>query len=337
MDSLDKQINGVEYFHENEEELNILCLPSYITSIVFCEYFDESVDCLPNSVTSIVFGNDFNKSVDKLPNSVTSIVFKNNFNQTVDKLPDSVTSITFGFYFNKSVDKLPNSLTSIKFGECFNQTLSKLPNSVISIVFGDILNKSVDKLPNSVTNITFGYSFNKSVDKLPNSVTDITFGDCFNKSLKHLSRFIKTVCFNNVKNEHIYNNINVCVKKIIHNNSEKKINHHFGLTSIKSSTIKKLPTIKVKTIAKRNKHYLHFLHLPIGLNYVYLVKASVNSFAQLLIGRPLHFQALTLVFKELKPLQLERKNRQQHSPKKKVLSVFQVRKAMYGKVPLKST
>ena len=104
-----------------------------------------------------------------------------------------------------------------------------------------------------------------------------------------------------------------------------------------SSTIKKLPTIKVKTIAKRNKHYLHFLHLPTGLNYVYLVKASVNSFAQLLLGRPLHFQALTLAFKELKTLQLERKNRQQHSPKKKALSVFQVRKAMYSKVPLKST
>ncbi len=102
-----------------------------------------------------------------------------------------------------------------------------------------------------------------------------------------------------------------------------------------SSTIKKLSTNKVKIIAKRNKHYLHFLHLPSGVNHLYLVKASVNSFVQLLLGKPLYLQALLLVFKELKPLQLERKNRLHQSLKKKALSIFQVKEAIDGKVPLK--
>jgi len=102
-----------------------------------------------------------------------------------------------------------------------------------------------------------------------------------------------------------------------------------------SSTIKKLPNNKVKIIAKRNKHFLHFLHLPAGLNWVYLAKAFIQSFAHLLVGKTLHFTALFLVFKELKPLRLERKNRGAKTPNKKLLSVFQVKEAIDGKVTLK--
>ena len=117
--------------------------------------------------------------------------------------------------------------------------MDKLPNRVTSITFGYHFNKSVDKLPNSVTYIVFGDNFNKSVDTLPNSVTDITFGLYFNKSLSLLSIFIKTVCFNDVHNKRIYNNINMGVKKIIHN--KKKINYYTEFTYIMLSKNKKIP------------------------------------------------------------------------------------------------
>ncbi len=102
-----------------------------------------------------------------------------------------------------------------------------------------------------------------------------------------------------------------------------------------SSTIKKLPNNKVKIIAKRNKHFLHFLHLPSGLNWAYLAKALIQSFAHLLVGKTLRLTAFFLVFKEFKSLRLERKNRGEKTPNKKLLSVFQVKEAIDGKVPLK--
>jgi GT2 family glycosyltransferase len=95
-----------------------------------------------------------------------------------------------------------------------------------------------------------------------------------------------------------------------------------------SSTIKKLPNAKVRMIAKRNKHYVHFLHLPSVFNRVYLLTVLFTSFGQLLFGSSLHMKAILSVFKQLKPLQKERKNRLAQAEGKTLLSILQVKQAM---------
>ena len=63
-------------------------------------------------------------------------------------------------------------------------------------------------------------------------------------------------------------------------------------------------------IAKRNKHYVHFLHLPPMLNWIYLKINFLSSIGQLLIGNTLHMKSLLAVFKQLKKLQKEHQQMQ---------------------------
>lgn len=92
-----------------------------------------------------------------------------------------------------------------------------------------------------------------------------------------------------------------------------------------SSTIKKLPSQHVKMIAKRNKHFVHFLHLAPGFNWIYLGIVFFNSIGQLLIGNSLHFKSVRSVLKQLKNLQKERKNRLIQAKGKTILSISQVK------------
>ena len=92
-----------------------------------------------------------------------------------------------------------------------------------------------------------------------------------------------------------------------------------------SSTIKKLPNERVRMIAKRNKHFLHFLHLPNVINWIYMVRVFANSLGQLMLCKTLHITAVFFVFKELKNLQKERKRRAEKAKGKTMLSVLQVK------------
>jgi GT2 family glycosyltransferase len=74
-----------------------------------------------------------------------------------------------------------------------------------------------------------------------------------------------------------------------------------------SSTIKKLPSAHVRMIAKRNKHFLHILHLPKFFHWIYFFKSCVNALAQLMIGRTIHIRAILEVLKQLKTVRKQRK------------------------------
>jgi GT2 family glycosyltransferase len=97
-----------------------------------------------------------------------------------------------------------------------------------------------------------------------------------------------------------------------------------------SSTIKKLPNERVRMIAKRNKHFLHFLHLPPVINWIYMMRVFANSLGQLILGKTLHLTAVFSVFKELKNLQKERKRRVEKAKGKTMLSVLQVKHVIDG-------
>jgi GT2 family glycosyltransferase len=92
-----------------------------------------------------------------------------------------------------------------------------------------------------------------------------------------------------------------------------------------SSTIKKLPNNKVRMIAKRNKHFVHFLHLPPLFNWLYLMTIFFNSLGQLLVGNTLHMKCFIAVVKQLKKLQQERKNRLKRAKGKVFLSILEVK------------
>lgn len=103
-----------------------------------------------------------------------------------------------------------------------------------------------------------------------------------------------------------------------------------------SSTIKKLPSQRVRMIAKRNKHFLHFLHLPPVLNWMYLISVLFNSLGQLLIGNTLHVNAVIAVFKNVKKLQKERKQRRKKANGRTMLSIFQVKQVILDMTQIKS-
>ena len=103
-----------------------------------------------------------------------------------------------------------------------------------------------------------------------------------------------------------------------------------------SSTIKKLPNQLVRMIAKRNKHFLHFLHLPPALNWMYLLSVFFKALGQLLIGKTLHITAVFSVFKNLKKLQKERKQRREKAKDKPTLSIFQVKQVIVNMTQIKS-
>ncbi|MEN9988221.1 MAG: hypothetical protein RLZZ585_1260 [Bacteroidota bacterium] len=103
-----------------------------------------------------------------------------------------------------------------------------------------------------------------------------------------------------------------------------------------SSTIKKLPNKHVRMIAKRNKHFLHFLNLPSGVNGLYLLSVLFNSLVQIVVGNTLHMNAVISVFKNLKKLQKERKQRREKAKGKTILSVFQVKQVILDMTQIKS-
>jgi GT2 family glycosyltransferase len=92
-----------------------------------------------------------------------------------------------------------------------------------------------------------------------------------------------------------------------------------------SSTIKKLPNNKVRMIAKRNKHFVHFLHLPPLLNWIYLMTIFFTSLGQLLVANTLHMKCFIAVVKQLKKLQKERKMRLKRAKGKTFLSILSVK------------
>ena len=81
-------------------------------------------------------------------------------------------------------------------------------------------------------------------------------------------------------------------------------------------------------IAKRNKHFVHFLHLPPLLNWIYLITILFNSLGQLLIGNMLHMKSFIAVFKQLNNLQKERKKRLLTAKGKALLSIIHVKKVI---------
>ncbi|MFM6935069.1 MAG: glycosyltransferase family 2 protein [Flavobacteriales bacterium] len=103
-----------------------------------------------------------------------------------------------------------------------------------------------------------------------------------------------------------------------------------------SSTIKKLPNEKVQVIAKRNKHYLHFLHLPFLLNWCYLISVFIRSFAQLLAGRTLHWKAFYCVMLNIPTLLRERRKLAVPLSNQGLQSVFQVKKTIHHLLENKS-
>lgn len=103
-----------------------------------------------------------------------------------------------------------------------------------------------------------------------------------------------------------------------------------------SSTIKKLPSQHVKMIAKRNKHFVHFLHLATGFNWIYVVIVFFNSVGQLLVGNSLHMKSVLSVLKQLKNLQKERKNRLSQGNGNTILSISQVKQVIEGMTQISS-
>ena len=70
--------------------------------------------------------------------------------------------------------------------------------------------------------------------------------------------------------------------------------HRAGCRHHRSATIKKEPDGKVKVIYKRNKFYLHYLHLDgVELSY-YLIKLYLKAGARILTGDKKYRQAFTL-------------------------------------------
>jgi GT2 family glycosyltransferase len=95
-----------------------------------------------------------------------------------------------------------------------------------------------------------------------------------------------------------------------------------------SSTIKKLPNERVRMIAKRNKHFLHFLHLPPVFNWIYMMRVFTNSLGQLIVGNPRHIRAVFSMFRALKNLQQVRKTRLKQAKGKTRLSILQVKQVI---------
>jgi GT2 family glycosyltransferase len=97
-----------------------------------------------------------------------------------------------------------------------------------------------------------------------------------------------------------------------------------------SSTIKKLPSGHVRMIAKRNKHFLHFLHLPTLFNWIYLIKSSANALVQLLIGRTIHMRALLHFFQNMKSLRKQRNKLRLSVTERQPLSLLEVKKSIHN-------
>ncbi|MEY4287955.1 MAG: hypothetical protein RLZZ30_43 [Bacteroidota bacterium] len=74
-----------------------------------------------------------------------------------------------------------------------------------------------------------------------------------------------------------------------------------------STTINKLPPLHVRTIAKRNKHFLHFLHLPNGFHWVYVLQVSIKAIFQSLFGQRIHRKAVKQFYQALPDLIHERR------------------------------
>lgn len=93
-----------------------------------------------------------------------------------------------------------------------------------------------------------------------------------------------------------------------------------------SSTINKLPSKHVRTIAKRNKHFLHFLHLPFGFQWVYVLQVTIKAFFQISLGNRIHGKALYLFYRALPDLIKQRNTIQNTTNIGRVLSLVDVRK-----------
>lgn len=95
-----------------------------------------------------------------------------------------------------------------------------------------------------------------------------------------------------------------------------------------SSTIRKLPSEHVRMIAKRNKHFLHFLHLPAVFNWLYLGKSLCNALIHLCLGKTLHWKALVSAFRQINNLQQCRRNFSQAHLGIKPLSLLGVKRVI---------
>ena len=97
-----------------------------------------------------------------------------------------------------------------------------------------------------------------------------------------------------------------------------------------SSTIKKIDSQSVQLIAKRNKYFLHTLHLPKLLRFIYLLNISLNSLFKLLVGKKVHFLALVSFWKMYSKVSAEIQARHTSEENKFTLSLFQIEKKIRG-------
>lgn len=104
-----------------------------------------------------------------------------------------------------------------------------------------------------------------------------------------------------------------------------------------SSTILKLPSDHVRTVAKRNKHFLHFLHLPDGFLWVYVLQVSVKAFFQVMMGNRVHGKALLSFYRAIPALMKQRQAFQNSSINGRVLSLMEVRKKILRLMELSQT
>lgn len=104
-----------------------------------------------------------------------------------------------------------------------------------------------------------------------------------------------------------------------------------------SSTINKLPSNYVRIIAKRNKHFLHFLHLPTGFHWVYVIQVTLKALFQIIIGNRVHGKALLSFYRAIPELIKQRKAFKNTTRNGRVLSLKEVRKKILQMLEMSQT
>lgn len=93
-----------------------------------------------------------------------------------------------------------------------------------------------------------------------------------------------------------------------------------------SSTIKKLPNEHVRMIAKRNKHFLHFLHLPRGFHWFYVIRVTFNAALQSMAGKQIYVKALKMFYQNIPVLISQRRKLNESSRMSGVSNLIGIRK-----------
>jgi hypothetical protein len=148
-------------------------LPSTLTELTLCSYFNQPIDHLPDGLRKLHLSDSFNQPVDNLPRSLEVVTFVGNFNLPVDHLPSTLKTIRFGHRFNQSVDHLPAALKTVEFGQKFNQPVDHLPDSLVSAFFDGDFGQPMDHLPQTLLNLDVRVK-QQSFDCLPLGLQSLT-------------------------------------------------------------------------------------------------------------------------------------------------------------------